>query len=34
LLDKFRETLGVDRERCMTLEQVLRTKNDLSVFSY
>jgi uncharacterized tellurite resistance protein B-like protein len=34
LLDKFRETLGVDRERCAVLEQVLRTKNDLSVFSY
>jgi uncharacterized tellurite resistance protein B-like protein len=34
LLDKFRQTLGVDRERCAVLEQVLRTKNDLSVFSY
>jgi uncharacterized tellurite resistance protein B-like protein len=34
LLDTFRQTLGVDRERCAVLEQVLRTKNDLSVFSY
>jgi uncharacterized tellurite resistance protein B-like protein len=34
LLDKFRQTLGMDREQCAQLEQVLRTKNDLSVFSY
>ncbi len=34
LLDQFRAVLGMDRERCLELEQVLRTKNDLSVFSY
>jgi len=34
LLDQFRAVLGVDPERCRQLEQVLRTKNDLSVFTY
>lgn len=34
LLDQFRTVLGIDPARCLQLEQVLRTKNDLSVFTY